>query len=259
MITRFMLGHLLCVFTSLFWQRTTAQVDTIGLKLNPLQTQYLQAGNSQFLTWSKNLATGNLSGLLLWERCVSFGDWRGHAGVMVTQQRISGDTNRKTFVYTVSDRQTFEPLYDYRKDAGSGIKAYNYSATGITGADSVTGNTKIGFHLAFSDIPFCFETDIETLSLLPLKRVGQQLAVNFYHPGGSVLPKYYPVKVMGQEMLTAVDHHGINCWIIRLGYDKENYDLSWISVDDHEFLKLESHSPTSVYYKIKLFTSSTIL
>jgi hypothetical protein len=238
------------------FQNISAQVDTISIKNNNLQIQYLKEGNSQFLTWSKDSITGNISGLLLWERYISFANLSGKPVVVISQQRISGDTNRKTFVYTVSDKKNLQTIYDYRQDANSGIKAYNYIDHEITGADTVKGNTKIGFHLSFQDIPYCFEIDLETLSLLPLKFVGQQMAINFYHPGGTVPPKYYRVSVIGRERIYSIDDYSIDCWIIRLDYDAENYDVSWISVKNHEYLKLESHFPKGTYYKTKLFNSS---
>jgi hypothetical protein len=47
----------------------------------------------------------------------------------------------------------------------------------------VKKNTKADFHLQFTNIPCCFELDVETLSCLPIKTKGQIMIINFYHPG----------------------------------------------------------------------------
>ena len=60
--------------------------------------------------------------------------------------------------------------------------------------------------------------------------------------------------MQGEEVLEAVNAAKIDCWVIRLAYDDKSYDLSWISKEKHEFLKLESHSPQGIYHKVKLFT-----
>jgi hypothetical protein len=92
--------------------------------------------------------------------------------------------------------------------------------------------------------------------MLPITHAGQQMAVNFYHPGGKVAPAYYPVEVLRDELIPAINGAKIDCWVIKLTYDKNTYDYSWISKKDHEFLKLESHSTQGIYNKVKLFTST---
>jgi hypothetical protein len=60
---------------------------------------------------------------------------------------------------------------------------------------------------------------------------------------------------MGDEKLSVVDGRKIDCWIIKLSYDNENYDFSWISKSGHDFFKLGSHNPTETFNKVKLFNS----
>jgi hypothetical protein len=234
-----------------------AQVDTISIKKNNLQTGYLKAGNNQYVSWSQDAVTKKVSRLLFWERRVIFGKKYGRDVIIVAQQRLYEDTSLNTFVYTVSDSKTFQTIYDYRMRKSAGIQAFNYNGNTIKAADTIKNNIKAGFSLTFGDIPYCFELDLETLSMLPITHVGQQLAVNFYHPGGSVAPAYYPVKVLRDEQIPVVNGVKIDCWVIKLSYDKDDYDYSWISKTNHEFLKLESHSPQGTYNKVKLLTSLT--
>jgi len=189
--------------------------------------------------------------MILWERKVAFVKREGLDDIAVTQRRLYEDTSRNTLVYTISTRKDFQTIYDYRKDK-SGIQAFDYRSDMIVGSDTIKNNNKSGFALKLPVFPYCFELDIETLSMLPIDHIHQQFAINFYHPGGSTLPQYYPVVVTSEDDLSGVNGLKIKCWVIRLAYDKDNYDISWISKEKHEFLKLESHRPGGTYNKVKL-------
>lgn len=228
-----------------------AQSDTISISKNNLRLDYLKEGTSQFITWDKNAATGTISHMIIWIRKVEFIRRNEQDEIAVTQLRYYEDTTRNTYVYTISRRSDFQTIYDYRKDR-SGVQAFDYKADKIVGSDTIKNNIKSSFALNTPQLPYCFELDLETLSMLPIKHVNQSFEINFYHPGGSILPQYYPVTVIGEDALKGINGAKIKCWIIRLDYDKSNYDLSWISKDEHEFLKLESHSPTGTYNKVKL-------
>jgi hypothetical protein len=231
-----------------------AQTDTVSNSKNNLRLEYIKEGTSQFITWDKSAVTGTISRMILWERKVKFIRRDDQDEIAVTQRRLYDDTTANTFVYTVSRRADFQTIYDYRKGK-SGIQSFDYKSDKIVGSDTVKNNIKNGFVLSLSEFPYCFELDLETLSMLPIKRVNQRFAINFYHPGGTVPPQYYPVTVIREDVMDGVNGVKIKCWVIRLEYDKSNYDLSWISKDQHEFLKLESHSPTGTYNKVKLSAS----
>ena len=69
------------------------------------------------------------------------------------------------------------------------------------------------------------------------------------------MPKYYPVTVIKEDNLISGAGMSPKCWVIRLDYDDKNYDLSWISEKQHNFIKLESHSPGATLNKVRLLTT----
>ncbi len=229
------------------------QTDTISIARNNLRLDYLKGGTSQFAVWSKSTLTGKVSRIILWERSVNFAQRDSRKVITVAQRRLYEDSTKNTYVFTVSDRANFQTLYDYRADK-TGIQAFDYKDNRIVGADTVSKNIKAGFRLELPVLPYCFELDLETLSMLPINHTGQKFVINFYHPGGNVAPKYYPVTIMGEDNLSLVTGEKLKCWVIRLAYDDKNYDLSWISEKQHTFIKLESHSPGATFNKVRLLT-----
>ena len=228
-----------------------AQRDSVSISRNNLLIQQLKSGKSTYAVWTKDLATEAVSKISIWNREVRFRKLKGREVIVVSQMRFYEDPVNNKYVYTVSDKQNFKTIYDFTKRIRTGIEAFNYYDNEISAADSVKENSKQGFKMTITDFPFCFELDLETLSLLPLKRAGQQLAVNFYHPGGEA-PRYYPVDVIGSEQIQVTSEQKIECWKIQLRYSEDSYDFSWISNKTHELIKLEGHYPNTLFTKIKL-------
>lgn len=243
---------ILLLISILFISRLTlAQVDTIGTNQHPLLTSELTSGTRSYAVWQENERTGKITQTAIWNRTTSFEKLNGHDVVIVEQSRYYSDSINNKYVYTVSDKNTLHTIYDYTKRIRTGIEAYNYYQNEIIGADSIPDNTKTSFFLPLSDMPFCFEMDLETLGILPIKRQGQKFLINFYHPGGSIPPKYYPVEVLGSEDIYLSDY-SIPCWKIRLTYSEDSYDISWIDINTHEVLKLEGHYSETILHKSKL-------
>jgi hypothetical protein len=230
-----------------------AQVDTISIQRHSLNTAYLKEGNNQYVCYNKDSA-GKLSYLIVWERKVSFEKWKGRDAIVVSQRGLFEDSNRNTTEYTVSDRHTFQTIY-HRRVRKTGVEAFNYDENHVEGADTVPQNTKKGFNLQFTNTPYNWELDLETLSMLPIKKIGEKMAICFYLPGKATLPRYYLIEVVRDEILPAVNGMNIDCRVIKLTFDKDNYDLLWYSKGGHEFLKMESWSPEGVFNKVKLFSS----
>ncbi len=233
-----------------------AQVDTISVNKNNLLTDYLKEGTSQFLAYTTDGKTKAITSQSIGERTLKFGRINGRDVIIVIQYRHYNDSTVSKYVYTVSDRQNFKTLYDYTKRIKSGIEAYDYSENGVKGSDTIKNNTKADFEFSFSNnFPYCSELNVETLCALPIKHIGQKMAVNFYEPGLAYPPEYHLIEVTGTEKLNAVNNTQIDCWVIKVTYDKDNYDYFWISKNIHEFLKLESYGPTGTFNRVKLFNS----
>jgi hypothetical protein len=181
----------------------------------------------------------------------------GRDVIIVTQHRHYDDSSTSKYVYTVSDRKTFETLYDYTFRIASGAEGFKYTDKGVSGADTVTNNVKANFSYSFPDVtPFCSELNVETMCSLPFKKIGQKFEISLYEPGLAYPPEYHLVEITGSENIEAVNSTHIDCWIVKLTYDKDNYEYWWISKKNHEFLKLDSFSPTGNFYKVKLFNSA---
>ena len=74
--------------------------------------------------------------------------------------------------------------------------------------------------------------------MLPIQNVGQIFFINFYHSGGSIPPRYYPISVIGEDTL-GYEGAKLKCWILRLNYDDgKNYDITWISKKHQHILNL---------------------
>jgi hypothetical protein len=236
--------------------KALGQTDTISVRKKNLLTGNIKEGTSQFLSFLKNEKTKAIVSYGIQERTVKFSKRSGRAVIIVTQHRHVNDSTMSKYVYTVSDRQNFQTIYDYTQRIISGIEAYDYKDDSVTGSDTITHNTKTKFRFDFKgDLPYCSELNVETISALPLKRKGQKLVVTFYEPGIADPPQYHEIEVVGTERLIGVNQTLINCWVVKMTYDGDNHDYFWISKTGHEFLKLESHSPGMIFSRVKLFNS----
>jgi len=246
---------LLAILSNSIYFSCFAQIDTISIKKNNLQTKYLVESNSTYLNFMRDAKSGAVSGISLSKRGVHLQKLAGKDVIVVSQHKLNNDSSKLKFIYTVSDRLTFKTIYDYVESA-DGIEAYDYRGGEIVGSDTVKSNTKGGFNLKFHEIPYCLELDLETVSALPARGIGQKMAVCFYQPGREKLPKFQLIEVNGQEQLPTTNGKTSDCWVLKLTIDSEDYDLFWISKRKHEFLKLESHSLTDTFYKVKLFNKN---
>jgi len=228
-----------------------AQRDSINVERNNLLMHRLKASKNSYVVWTKDLTTGATSKISIWRRDISIEKFNNRDVIVVKQIRSYEDSLNNKSVFTISDRSNFKTIYNRSERKRTGTEAFNYSDSEITGADSVNKNTKRNFKLSFSDFPFCFELDLETLSLLPIKKTGQKLAINFYHPGGD-LPRYYPVDVLSSEEIETIKGQKIDCWKIKLSYSEDSYDVSWISKKGNELIKFEGHYKNTILTKVKL-------
>lgn len=237
--------------------RCYAQVDTISVNKNNIHTEFLKEGSSQFLAWYQDPKTKFISNHGIGERTIRFAKINNRDVIIVTQHRHYNDSLTSKYVYTVSDRKNFQTLYDYTFRIQSGAEGFNYTDKAVAGADTVKNNVKSTFNYKFLDVtPFCSELNVETICSIPFNKLGQKFAISLYEPGLAYPPEYHLLEIIGNENIEAVNNTKIDCWIIKLNYDKDNYEYWWISKKRHEFLKLESFSPTGNFYKVKLFNSA---
>lgn len=230
------------------------QVDTICIQNNTHQVNNLVEGTSQYLSWFRNTKTGQASYISVSERKVSFQKRKGSDVVVITKRLLNDDTSRNRYVFIICNRSDFRTVFDYSKKSNT-IEAYDFHGNEITAADTVKLNSKFGFHFRFNEIPYNNELDLETISIVPVKKVGQQMAIRFYQPGNTSMNPVRALNVIDNELINGINNVSVDCWVLKLVFDSDNYDLFWVSKKKHEVLKFESWGPDGVYSKIKLFSS----
>jgi hypothetical protein len=142
-------------------------------------------------------------------------------------------------VYSINKFADFAPVY-HSENARNKLSAYNWGANKITGADTVTKNSKANFSRDFKDPNFNWNLDIETFEMLPLA-AGKTFAINFYDAGLDP-PAYINYKVVGSEVVATLNNEKVDCWkLFTEGNNNGSHysEIYWISKKGHEFLKEE--------------------
>lgn len=244
----------LCVLLLMMMQLPAAfaQTDTIDQRHHPLNTRSLQPGLRQYLVYFQFPAQAKVLSFSLWTRDVTKRTRNNQMVIEIRQHWYSQDSARYREIFSVNSAADFSPLYHYENNGGK-IKAYNWSATGISGADT-TGNTAAGYKLDFNGPNYNWNLDIETFEMLPLE-TGKTFVINFYDAGLDP-PSYVTYKVAGSEILTTLGNQQVDCWMLRIEGSSPQIgpytQTFWISKKGHELLK-EVDSYSGIFrYKIKL-------
>ncbi|WP_374951796.1 hypothetical protein [Mucilaginibacter sp.] len=230
----------------------TAQTDTIRLKDKGLNTATLKPGLRQYLVYFQMPKSPKTLRFWLWLRDTKVENRNGEKLFVTTQHWYGSDTISYRSAYSVNRQADFSPVYHSETVAGKN-KAYNWGATKIISADTVSNNSLKNFTLDFTTPNYNWNLDIETFEMLPLA-AGKIFAINFYDAGIGK-PDYIIYKVSGSEVITTYDNQKIDCW--KLANESEfrgqkAYQTFWISKKNHEFLKEEDSFPGGYRYKIKL-------
>ncbi|MDJ1504501.1 hypothetical protein [Xanthocytophaga agilis] len=240
----------LCIVLSHMYS-VWAQTDTINVKNKKLLIRQLKPTKRQYMVYLKIPQKNNLiTNVSLWTREVSF-----QKDMVVISQQWSGQdtlTNRK--LWSLCKKDNFEPVYHYTYMPKMGVAAFNFGEKQITGADSVSSNTKKDFQVGLKHPTFNWELDLETFEMLPLG-MGKTFIIDFYHPGGSQIPAYYTYKVTGSEKIGVSTGKEIDCWMLRIDYNTDSYATFWITKQNPEVLKMEEFYKGVYRYKVKLVTS----
>ncbi|MCW3465305.1 hypothetical protein [Chitinophaga nivalis] len=233
-------------------QKAVAQADTIDQQHQRLNTRYLKPGMRQYLVYFQHPGKPDRLQLSLWVRQVEKGMQQQTPVFNIHQYWYSADTTRFATFVSTNTAADFSPLY-HAAAVGKQVKAYNWSATGITGADAVADNAAAGFKLAFDQPNYNWHLDIETFEMLPLA-AGKSFLIRFYDAGLEP-PKYAAYRVIGSEVLATWGNREVDCWKLQTTgtYPGGTYvQTYWISKADHEFLKEVDEFGGIYRYKIKL-------
>jgi len=232
--------------------QTVGQADTIRPGKGQLLTAVLKPGLRQYLVYFQYPQKADRLGFWYWMRDIAIETKSGQRCFSITQHWYGGDSLSYRKVYSLNRVSDFAPVYHCETVRGK-TGAYNWTAEGIAGADSVEDNSRKGFYLRFTEPNLNWNLDIETFEMLPLA-AGKSFLINFYDAGLEP-PKYILYKVTGSETLTVMNGEKMDCWkLLTQGESSRGAytQTFWISKQTHEFLKEEDAFNGIYRYKIKL-------
>jgi hypothetical protein len=248
---------LLACFVSIL--TADAQIDTIRMQDKRLITSALKPGLNQYLVYFQTTTKQKTLGFWFWLRDIKMEDRGGEKVFTINQHWFGNDTLSYRTVYSVNRAADIAPIY-HAEMVRNKVNAYNWNADKITGADSVSQNSKKGFSLDFKLPNFNWNLDIETFEMLPLAE-GKTFAINFYDAGLDP-PGYVNYKVTGSEVIATLNNEKVDCWKLftESDYNGNHYsETYWISKKGHEFLKEEDVYKGGYRYKVKMLASATDL
>ena len=152
-----------------------AQTDTLYQLDAKLIAKHLKPGVHQYLVFIQPKKAPQKTMTYVWSREVKYVTRNQEKLIEINQRWYASDTARNRFVYSLSKADNFLPVY-HRASGIRGVEAYDFSAAGVKGSDSVTNNLKKGFDLAVSRPFLNWELDLEIFPLLDLK-AGKRFAI----------------------------------------------------------------------------------
>lgn len=231
---------------------SVAQTDTVNFKNNKLRTSQLKTGLKQYLVYLQQPNQKKKLNLSLWTREVRSAIQNGESRFIIIQKWFSTDTANYRSIYSVNRADDFAPIY-HSETVGNQVKAFNWYADHINGADTVLDNKQKTFALQLQQPCFNWNLDIETLEMLPLSS-GKKFILRLYD-AGSGAPADIQYSVSGEEVLTTLDNRKVDCWKLLLEGDHGQLHYTqtfWISKKEHEFL-MEVDAVNGMYrYKVKM-------
>ncbi|HEY8896718.1 MAG TPA: hypothetical protein VIM79_17965 [Niastella sp.] len=252
-ITHWILITILLLILQLTTERALfAQADTVYPGSRHLNTELLKPGLKQYLVYHHWPQNRKMLLLQYWVRNISI-EKKGAVKVFAIRECwYTADSNEYRTFLSLCSVKDFTPLYHAAGGNGK-MAAYNWSNTEIKGADTVNGNTRKDFHLAFDHPNFNWHLDIETFEMLPLA-IGKIFVINFYD-AGLTPPAFVTYKVTGSETLRTLDNRQVACWKLATSgsHNGKSYTQTfWISKKEHELLKEEDEFDGRFRYKVKL-------
>jgi len=224
--------------------------DTVRPGKGALAGRLLKTGLRQYLLCYQDPKNDRKLTFWYWLRDVSVQNRGGKEVIVITQHWYGADSGSYRTVCSINDAGDFAPVY-HRELVRGKVNAYDWKGDGISGADSVEGNARKGFRLAFDQPNYNWNLDIETFELLPLAE-GRAFLINFYDAGYGE-PRYVRYTVAGSERIRLTGGQETDCWVLYTEDSEKGYsEKYWISKKDHEFLKEEDHFNGMIRYKVRM-------
>lgn len=199
-----------------------------------------------------NLYQGEIKGLAIKTRTTEKVTINGKEYISISHTWVSPGTEWKGSFEYLCEPETMKPIQHIRNTKRAGTEAFRFSHGKVTGLDSVSENSQKDFELALKEPTFNWEVDLETYSLLPMKK-GYHAVMNFYHPGGSTPPGFYHLKVTGSEKLNLPDGKSLDCWVIFTDYGGTQPTRFWYTKKGQNFVKMEGQYNQMTIRKERIF------
>jgi hypothetical protein len=199
-----------------------------------------------------NSLDGEVKGMALKTRTTEKVIIDGKEYISITHSWVSPNTQWKGNFKYLCETETMRPVQHIRTTETAGVEAFRFIDSKIIGLDTATSNTQKDFELTLKEPTYNWEVDLETYSLLPMKK-GYHAVMNFYHPGGNTPPEFYHLKVTGSEKLKLPNGKTIDCWVIFTDYGGTQPTRFWYTKKGQNFVKMEGQYNRMTIRKVRLF------
>lgn len=231
---------------------TKAQVDTINAKNNKLQLQNLKLGTSEYLVYMTDSLFAKRTVGDIWQRTTSLKMFHHKEVIAFNWNWLKSDSLIATIV-NICDRKTLAPIYHHANYKGRGVFAYDYREGWMIPSDTIKNNMAVKKGKVALSIPvISWEQDLETYTLLPIKKVGQLFDISFFDPN-EAKPTYHRYEVIGKEELVLNTEVKVKCWLLKINYTPDSYATFWLTEKNKEVIKMHEYYKGSYRIKVKQY------
>lgn len=160
----------------------------------------------------------------MWRRTVKFETVDGQKRLHVTQLWTAAAPSKNQLeLDSWFDADSFAPLTHERhwlRDGQTTHEGFQFAPDAVTGLARMSDNARKDFKAPLEEPAFNFETDLEMMEVLDLKK-GWSGRMVFYHPGGGPA-KPYIVSVAGEVSAPAPGGRAAACWLVLLDAQAED-------------------------------------
>ncbi|MCB0277979.1 MAG: hypothetical protein KDD94_00650 [Calditrichaeota bacterium] len=233
----------------------SAQIDTIKFDDGSFKMNQLNFGDHYYLVFMQKEADGPKSNFTIWKRSLRREKMDGKNYIHLDWAMDFGDPTKLVKENIYVDANTFRPQFETHlmrgmRGAGESRSSIRWQRNHVFSESDTLKHNSRQFDTELDPQTFNWQLDMETFSMLPYK-LGKKFAINFYHPGSSVMPKYYVYTVSGEEKIDFAGRE-IDCWLISYDYDEKSHSTWWVDKKTFQVMKLYETSPYGIRYKIKI-------
>ena len=205
---------------------TSADAATTVVRVGDgsVRTARLVPGSYRYLRYK--VKDGHRTAIDIWNRTVAFETQGGQRMLHLTQRWDEVDPGLSGIVALDQDSwfdaATFRPISHIRratKADGSVTQAgYRFLMDRAVGMAELADNAKRDFALAYSELPFNFEYDMELIQTLPLA-TDFDASLALYDAGIDKQADRYHFKVVGSAQIRGWDGEPVDCWLVTADYN----------------------------------------